>query len=216
MRLIFIRHGHPDYSTDSLTALGQKHAAAAAERLAGEGIDAVFASPLGRAQQTAAYTAQRLGLPVTTLPFMRELNWGGAAYNPWLRTRDLARAGVDLLHCDLAAAPGIAGGSMMESAAAAAAGFDAWLAELGYVREGCYYRCTAKREDTLAIFSHAGSSSAVIAHLLAMPAPYFVRIVDMNFTAVSVIRFDGEAGEMVLPWVEILNDFRHINGITAE
>ena len=38
MRIIFIRHGAPDYARDCLTETGRIQAAAAAERLAGEGI----------------------------------------------------------------------------------------------------------------------------------------------------------------------------------
>ena len=71
MRILFVRHGEPDYARDCLTEEGARQAAAAAERLAGEGIRRIYASPCGRARETAAYTARRLGLPVEVLPFMR-------------------------------------------------------------------------------------------------------------------------------------------------
>ena len=77
MRIIFVRHGEPDYANDCLTPTGRAQAAAAAERLSGEGIAAIYASPCGRASETAGYTARRLGLPVTTLDYMREI--AGAA-----------------------------------------------------------------------------------------------------------------------------------------
>ena len=32
MRMIFVRHGHPDYKNDCLTDLGRKQAEAAADR----------------------------------------------------------------------------------------------------------------------------------------------------------------------------------------
>lgn len=60
MRFLFIRHGEPDYVNDCLTATGRLQAAAAAKRLAGEGICEIYASPLGRAQETAGYTAARV------------------------------------------------------------------------------------------------------------------------------------------------------------
>lgn len=219
MRLIFIRHGHPDYATDSLTPLGHAQAEAAAARLAGEGIDAIFASPLGRARETAAHTADRLGLAVTILPFMRELDWGGVAYNPWLRSRDRAREGVDLIRADEASLEGFAGGRLFEAAKGATDGLDAWLAGLGYTREGCYYRCavdaSAPDGRTVAIFSHAGSGSAVVAHLLAMPLAYFVRTFDFNYTSISDVVLDAKPGELVLPHAENINDFRHIRGVEA-
>lgn len=38
MRIILVRHRHPDYATDTLTGLGHRHAAAAAQRLKDEEI----------------------------------------------------------------------------------------------------------------------------------------------------------------------------------
>ena len=39
MKIIFVRHGHPDYMKDCLTELGHPQAEAAAERLKNEKID---------------------------------------------------------------------------------------------------------------------------------------------------------------------------------
>ena len=70
MRIIFVRHGHPDYVHDCLTPLGHQHAAAAAERLRGEGITQIFSSTCGRALETAAHTAELLFLPVERCDLM--------------------------------------------------------------------------------------------------------------------------------------------------
>ena len=87
MRIIFVRHGDPDYEHDCLTELGHVQAKAVAERLAGENISEIDASPYGRAQQTASYTAQKLNLPVNTLEYMHEITWGGPGIpengHPW-------------------------------------------------------------------------------------------------------------------------------------
>ena len=73
MRLLFVRHGDPDYMTDSLTATGQKEAAALVPRLTREDVKAFYLSPLGRAQETAAYTLKAFEeaghLSLTTNPF---------------------------------------------------------------------------------------------------------------------------------------------------
>ena len=42
MRIIFVRHGHPDYKNDCLTEVGHLHAEAASERLKGESIQRIF------------------------------------------------------------------------------------------------------------------------------------------------------------------------------
>ena len=76
MKLIFVRHGEPDYAHDCLTENGRIQAAATAQRLKGEGISAVYASSNGRAVETASYTAKEYGLEVQKLDFMHEINWG--------------------------------------------------------------------------------------------------------------------------------------------
>ena len=73
MFFYIVRHGEPDYSTDTLTELGQQQAEAVSVRMAESGIEEIYASPMGRARQTAAPTAARLGLPVTVEPWAEEL-----------------------------------------------------------------------------------------------------------------------------------------------
>ena len=53
MLLFIIRHGDPIYNPDTLTPKGKLQAAAMGKRLAVHGIDRVFASPNGRARETA-------------------------------------------------------------------------------------------------------------------------------------------------------------------
>lgn len=47
MRIIFIRHGEPDYKNDCLTEIGREQALLVAERLQVEGIEEIWSSPLG-------------------------------------------------------------------------------------------------------------------------------------------------------------------------
>ena len=68
---------------------GREQAEAVAEQLAAERIDAVVASDLRRAIQTAEIISQRHGLPVTTTPLLRERDWGSftGLYIPQLKGR---------------------------------------------------------------------------------------------------------------------------------
>ena len=72
MRLIFVRHGEPDYENDCLTEKGIKQAERTAIRLRQEPIKAIYASPMGRARQTASFTADDHGLKIQALDFMHE------------------------------------------------------------------------------------------------------------------------------------------------
>lgn len=74
MRFLIIRHGDPDYEHDSLTDLGRLQAAALADRLAGFPLKRLYSSPCGRALATAQYTAEKTGLPVEKLEWIREMN----------------------------------------------------------------------------------------------------------------------------------------------
>ena len=82
MRIIFVRHGHPNYVNDCLTELGRKHAAAVAERLKDEGISEIYSSTCGRAYETAGYVAEKVGLPIVKCEFMREISWGSVDSEP--------------------------------------------------------------------------------------------------------------------------------------
>jgi len=59
-----------------LNEQGREQARQVAERLAAEPIDAVVASDLRRAIQTAEAIAAPHGLPVVTTPLLRERDWG--------------------------------------------------------------------------------------------------------------------------------------------
>ena len=59
-----------------LNGKGREQARQVAERLALEHFDAIIASDLYRAVQTAEYIAAPHGLPVMTTPLLRERDWG--------------------------------------------------------------------------------------------------------------------------------------------
>ena len=60
-----------------LNEIGFKQAQEVAAHLSSEAIDAVVASDLHRAIQTAEIIAEPHGLPVETTPLLRERDWGG-------------------------------------------------------------------------------------------------------------------------------------------
>ena len=74
MFLYIIRHGEPDYETDTLTERGILQAEAVGKRLAAVGIDEVYSSPLGRAKETAAPLCKQLGLECVIEPWSEEID----------------------------------------------------------------------------------------------------------------------------------------------
>lgn len=213
-----MRHGHPNYRDDCLTELGHEHAAAVALRLKDEGICEIHASSCGRAVETAQHTAKLLGLPVTQHDFIREIAWGlddgsplYANGHPWDTVDKMVLQGADLTRSDWRETEPFCRNRVVEYADRVGEGVDGWLSALGYEREGKLYRVAGSDTcRTVAMFSHAGSSSAAIAHMFNLPFPYVCRVLDMNFTAVTVVTLSDVRGELTMPRFEILNDSRHI------
>ena len=84
-RLCLVRHGETAWNAEGrvqgqldvpLSEVGLAQARAVAAALAGERFDAIYSSDLVRVRQTAAPTAQRLGLPVALDAALRERHYG--------------------------------------------------------------------------------------------------------------------------------------------
>ena len=222
MKLLLVRHGHPNYEKDCLTELGHLQAKAAAERLKEEKIDVFFASTCGRAVETAQYAAAYYQKEITQLPFMREVTWGydgviqDPAAHPWDLVDRMILEGENLMDPDWKSHPPFLGNLVSENADIVAAGLDKWLEGLGYTREGYYYRCAEDTDKMVALFSHGGSSNAVLAHLLNLPFPYLLNVIRPDFTSVTVVRFPDTPGKLVMPVLELLNDTAHIANMQGD
>ena len=219
MRIIFIRHGEPDYAHDCLTEQGRIQALAAAERLREEGIEEIFSSPLGRAAETAAAAAKALNLPVKTLDYMRELHWGSidglpipANGHPWDLADMLAAEGWDLTDPAWREHSYFNNNIVAAEADRVARETDRWLLSLGYERRGVYYHCVRPEavQKTVALFSHGGSSAAAMGHILNLPFPYACGLFHLEFTGITIIRLNRNPGKQTLPCLELANDGRHI------
>jgi probable phosphoglycerate mutase len=89
MELLLIRHGLPvrrelddGVADPELSTAGLAQAEHLADYLASEPIDAVYASPLRRALQTAEPLADRRGLPVTVIDSVAEWDRNSSEYIP--------------------------------------------------------------------------------------------------------------------------------------
>jgi len=83
--LLLVRHGETDWNADGrlqgqtdrpLSDFGRRQARQLAEELADEDIEAIYASDLSRARETAKIAGERLRLPVELDPDLREKDWG--------------------------------------------------------------------------------------------------------------------------------------------
>src|SRR5882757_352319 len=83
--LLLVRHGETDWNAEGklqghtdrpLNDYGRRQAQVLGDRLAAEQIDALYASDLSRARETAEILGAKLGLAVDVDPDLREKNWG--------------------------------------------------------------------------------------------------------------------------------------------
>ena len=221
MKIIFVRHGHPDYEKDCLTELGHKHAEAVAERLKDEPITRVYASSCGRAHETALHICEKKDLPLSAIfDFMRELNWtpldgtpDWEIYNPWRLAKEKVQENESLLSSDWIYHKGYAQSNVVTEVKKVSKGFDEFLETLGYKREDAYYRVKKESDETVVMVSHGGSSCAAIAHLFNLAFPFVCHIFCIDFTGICEVEFCGKTGDLISPRFGLINDARHIEGI---
>lgn len=209
MEILLIRHGDPDYANDTLTERGSREARRLAEGLAGVHIDRIYVSPLGRAQATAAPTAQTKGLAPVPLD--------------WLRERGIKRGPLYLWE-----APGamflreetlptqndwhLPSGAMPEGAeqfGRVRAGFDELMGTLGYVREEHGYRVVRHSTERIALFCHKGVILTMLADMLHWALPMVFISVHVHPTGVTRLQMveDGAFAH----WKALaVNDLSHL------
>lgn len=224
MKIYFIRHGHPNYKDDCLTELGRLQAEACAKRLKNEGIQKIFSSSKGRAVETAAYTAKELGLEVEKLDFFQEIAWCSktsepifANGHPWTISDDIVLKGENLFDKNWADSDRFSASVLEKYVKRVTGGLDEWLKTMGYEREGEFYRVIGEdTEQTIAVFGHAGASTATLSHMLGLPLPWAFHSIGLDFTSITVIELKNEKGTLVFPKVNLLNDAKHLEGIKTE
>lgn len=165
----------------SLSNEGRSQADALARRLEETAIDALQASPVQRAQETArAIAARRRGLNIDTVPALEELDFGDWAGRAFVELADDPRWGTWNSARQSATAPG--GESMAEAQARA------W----SHIEEVA----RASPERTIAMVSHCDIIRAVIARVLGLSLDHIHRF-DIAPASVSRI-VAGSWGAKVL------------------
>ena len=147
MRIIFVRHGEPDYTTDTLTEKGKKEAELLSKRARDWKIKDIYVSPFGRAKETAIPTANALGINPVELAWLREYSY--QVYNPILEKNscpwdfipsqlyeDKRMISVDEW---MNVAPNTSNPDVAKNYQTVISGLDALIEKYGYERCGQYY-----------------------------------------------------------------------------
>jgi probable phosphomutase (TIGR03848 family) len=183
-----IRHGANDWLPHSIAGWlpgvhlnreGRRQAERLAVDLARIPIQAVYSSPLERAQETAAPIAQKLGLAVRTAEAIGEVrfgDWTGKSIaaleeDPRWRQWNRFRSGTRIPN----------GETMLEVQARMAAFIQSVCAEAV--------------QSTVAVVSHGDPVRAVLLQYLGMPLD-FVHRIEISPASVSVLRVDPDGAQV--------------------
>lgn len=177
MRLLFIRHGEPDYSIDSLTPKGWKEAECLADKLVNEKMDYIYVSPLGRAKDTAGVTLKKLGREAVECPWLEEfpiriqrpdmkpgednVAWDWIPED-WVSYPDFYDKDKWFSH------PLFVQNKVPEKVDYICSNLDKLLEKHGYIREGMLYTPIKANNDTIVFFCHFAVSTVMIGHLLGI------------------------------------------------
>lgn len=217
MRLLIIRHADPDYPNKTITPAGHLEAQALAKRLAVQGLDRVYCSPLGRAIHTMRYTAEALGMPHAIEEWTQEIGGWRVDQDPlgacasWDVHGEIVRAQKpystqdDWYHRPPFDAP-----VFKEYYTRLQTHSDEFLTRHGYEREGGRYRPVRPNRERIAVFCHGGFGLTWLAHLLEVPVPIMWVSFFLPPSSVTTILFDERTKQWAVPRCIGLGDISHL------
>ena len=187
MRIIFIRHGEPDYSIDSLTEKGRREAELVGERLKNITADAVFCSPLGRAKDTMKPYLEKTGKTATICDWLEEFNYKQVIDPKTGKNRIIWDFKPEFLDENQAffdrekwcETDFIKNSEVPKTVSYVFSKFDECLKDFGYERCGTYYKVNKENHKTLLFFCHFGIAALLLSHLFNTSP----QIISHNFIA---------------------------------
>jgi probable phosphoglycerate mutase len=241
MKLIFIRHGDPDYTNDTLTEKGRQEAEILAGDIERFGIDDAYVSPLGRAAATAKYSLDKLGLSGTTLDWLKEFpalvdpnaaEQVRQAYRTELRTglcgRYEKRIIWDVLPSYYGSHPELFDynlwkeSELVKNSNAAeqydhvVSSFNRLLSEYGYEKNGSTFTVKGGSDKTVVFFCHFGITSVLLSSLWNISPFVILQFLAMAPTSVTVLATEErEKGIAIFRGLQI-GDISHLNAASVE
>lgn len=234
MKIIFIRHGDPDYVNDTLTEKGIREAKLLAERTADwSSVTQFYCSPLGRARKTASYTLEKLGREAVIYDWMQEFFYPiedpitGRVGVPWdfmpeywtnipqmydkdgWKETEIYRSNPDLI----------------PAYAQVCEGIDGILASYGYQRQHNYYlnlntKDSSNRsahqhpadhtDSTIVIFCHLGVTCVMMSYLLGISPALLFHSLYLAPTSVTVLATEERRNHIAQFRAQVIGDTAHL------
>ncbi len=219
MLLYIIRHGDPDYETDTLTKRGLIQAEAVGKRVFDSKIDRIFSSPMGRARQTAEPASRLLNLPINIEEWTHEI--GDERLTPFpdgkrksitfvQNTYYRENGNMDLSYNDAFSCPGINQSDIKSAVSYIEENGKIFLEKLGYKEENGVYRILRKNEEKVALFCHAAFTRAWLSVLLHIPVHTVWSSFSLTHTGVTILEFKNNENGITAPKCLCLSDMSHL------
>lgn len=223
MKIYIIRHGIPNYETDSLTSDGLNQAIKLGEKFKNIPIDALYISTQGRARETAKPLEKyHPNATINYVDWARE-DTGAKYYGTkennefqwyfmlpkWVnlfRSNELSIHGNNWIDHPEIAKTGMPQGFKIMSESV-----DAFMLELGYEHDRInhtYKKIKANGPENIVIVAHGGFAFSFISNLLDIPYPEFVTThCVMDCTAVTLLEiWDNIPSPVIIKY----NDTSHL------
>ncbi len=203
-RIFLVRHGATELTEEdrfagssdvTLSAEGRRQVASLAERLKGEHLDVVYASPLVRTVETAEILAAPHGLGPIREPGLKEIDFG--------RWEGLRRTDVEQ---DYAAEFAI---WQEDPFTVAPQGGESGLSALNRVLPVLRKIVETHRHGSVLLVSHKGINRLLVSSLLGFDMRSYRDRLDQSPAALNIIDFMSE----VRPRLRLFNDVSHYAGI---
>ena len=201
-RLLLIRHGEVEAryqnkfggSVDmNLSPNGKRQAKTLAEYLRSKTIDAIYASPMKRVQQTLAPTLKNNGLKQTIFPGLREIDFGDWTGLNWENVRDQFNFAVHewLEQIEKPGSPNGENGKTFRARV-----------------EPCLREILEKHHgENVAIFCHGGVIRMLLAILIDLPLPK-TNAFEVEYASITQVALHPHMAEIELlnftPWRDLV------------
>lgn len=197
-RLLLIRHGEVEERYQrifggridmNLSANGEQQAERLASSMAHLHVDRLYCSPMKRAQRTAAPIAGAKGLPIETLPDLREVDFGVWTGHAWheIPHKFGAPASSWLHHLDRDTIEGAESGERLVGRLRPI--YQAWLEN--------------QHSASAAVVCHGGVIRALLSLILNLPLPATANL-DVDYGSLTAIQLHEHGPELTLlnyaPW----------------
>lgn len=220
MLLYIIRHGDPDYETDTLTERGRLQAEAVGKFLAKRKIDRVFSSPMGRAKETAAPLCRILNLECGIEPWSHEVDDEhrlshfpdgvpkSITFIQNTHFRDSESFGLD--YDNAFNATGINQSNIKDARDYIEACGNDFLERLGYKYENGIYRIINPSDEKVALFCHSVFTRVWLSVLFHFPLHLAYPTFDSTHTGVTILEFANNPDGITAPKLLRFSDTSHL------